>query len=116
MGFGSIDHDTVNVNIGGRSLKEVEIVDETHPLYGRKFEVSPEQPTKKSIRVKYNKNIQLLIPIASTNLHQSPKLNTTKLTYRSIEDIILLFKEINLCQLKSKRSGKKSRSKNKTTF
>ena len=118
--FGCAGHNTGIINIDGRNIDEIKVVDEQHPLYGRTFKISFDQADIKKtklIRVEYKKHIQLLIPITSTNIRNLPKPFLTKLTIGSIKDIILLFKEIKLCPLKKKLKkkvfGKKSQIKPK---
>lgn len=116
MVFGYTSHNTTVVNIDGRNINEIEVVDEQHPLHGRIFKISFDQSNiqkTKLIRVEYKKNIQLLIPIASTNIRDFPRPFLTKLTIQSIRDIILLFKEVKLCPLKKKTFGKKFQTKPK---
>lgn len=112
--FGYTDHGTYIVNIDGRHYTEIEITDEQHPLYGRKFKVSTDQSNisrPKSIRVIYKEKIQTLIPISSTNLNNNPKPPFSKLTPGSVKDTILLLQEVEACIAKNKKSGRKSQAK-----
>ena len=119
MDFGYTSHNTATINIDGRNITEIEVVDEQHPLYGRIFKISLDQTNvqkTKLIRVEYKKNIQLLIPIASTNIRSFPKPFLTKLTIEAVKDIILLFREVKICPLKKKVFGKKFQIKPKMKY
>ena len=114
MAFGYTVHGTPIANIDGGNNEEIIITDEQHPLYGREFKISADQTNlsrTKSIRITYKDNIQILIPISSTNLNDDPKQSFAKLTLGSVKDIILLLQEVKACISKSKKSGRKSPSK-----
>lgn len=122
VGFGFTNQNTPIVNIDGRNTNEIEVIDEQHPLYGRKFKVSTDQTyiynfnNIKSIRVKYKENIQILIPVSSTNMDNFPKPTVTKLTFCAVKDIVLLSQEVKLCPLKKKIFGQPSQMEYKMKF
>ena len=115
--FGNHDINTPTVNIDGSDVKEIEVIDPTHPLYRRKFNVSIDQLDRyrtKSVRVEYKDDIKLSIAISSTNfnpIETNSKSISIKLTLDAVKQIVLLTQELNLCQSTRKKSGKKSQKK-----
>jgi hypothetical protein len=76
---------------------EIEVTDPTHPLYGRRFPVhSISHPVHGlgHVFVMYRQDVQLRIPLASTNLVACPRVTRpTKFTLVAIRQVLSLVKE-----------------------
>lgn len=90
-------------------MAEIEVVDPTHPLYGRCFRLlsSEEMPLRsENILVNYRGVMALRIPLSATNLAFTQPARACKLTFASISDIITLAEHCEeLCQFTPIRSG-----------
>ena len=94
------------------SLEEVsciEVTDQTHPLFGRRFQVisvSTPLNTSGHVFVRYREKAVLQIPITATNLAPSPIATRTKLTSQALEEFISLANQYEvLCQSNHRTSG-----------
>jgi hypothetical protein len=94
------------------SLEEVsciEVTDQTHPLFGRRFQVisvSTPLNTSGHVFVRYREKAVLQIPITATNLAPSPITTRTKLTSQALEEFISLADQYEvLCQSNHRTSG-----------
>jgi hypothetical protein len=74
-------------------VTEIEVIDPTHPLFGRRFPVrtisAPERGSHQ-ILVAYQEYMTLRIPLAATNLSAPRPCLRTKLTRDAITDLITL--------------------------
>jgi hypothetical protein len=90
-------------------LNEIEIVDPTHPLFGRRFALlSPAAtpPRSETILVNYREAMALRIPISATNLAFTQPPRPCKLTFASISDLLALAEHCEvLCQFNPIKSG-----------
>jgi hypothetical protein len=75
----------------------VEVIDPTHPLYGRRFLIhSISHPTHGlgHVFVVYQEHVRLRIPLAATNLAPCPQpACSTKFTLESIHQFLALAQE-----------------------
>jgi hypothetical protein len=76
---------------------EIEVIDPTHPLFGRKFSVlyvlKPLHPTG-FVLVHYRDTINLRIPLAVTTLAATrPQPTTAKLSLAAIKELIAVVEE-----------------------
>jgi len=90
-------------------LTEIEIIDPTHPLFGRRFmlrSAQPQGPTAEYVFVAYREHMMLRIPRAATTLvSQVPRVPTT-LTSQAITELISLAEQCEvLCRTTPKPSG-----------
>jgi len=90
----------------------IEIVDPTHPLYGRRFHVVwLYQPAQGPgfVDVLYREHIRLRLPVSATDRAACPlALSRTKLTMEAIQQLIALVKECHSCRNQSATSGRDS--------
>ena len=89
---------------------EIEIIDPTHPLFGKKFSVlffyTQNNKNIGHVVVKYEPGLNLRIPLSVTNLNYAPISYPTKLTALALKEFISLAKELQICQQHSQISGK----------
>ncbi len=82
---------------------EVEVIDATHPLFGRRFpliSVSRQPSGEANAYVGYRDYMTLRIPLISTDLGSPPPSLSTKLSLPSLNEIITLFKDSEeLCHI-----------------
>jgi len=97
------------------SLEEVsciEVTDQTHPLFGRRFQVisvSTSLNASGHVFVRYREKAVLRIPITATNLAPSSITTRTKLTSQALEEFISLANQYEvLCQSDHRTSGEDS--------
>ena len=73
-------------------LERVTVTDQTHPLYGRTFDLATTSRTANAfaqIRVVYRDDILLKIPLRATSLQpSSPRTPTSKITDESIKNFL----------------------------
>jgi hypothetical protein len=89
---------------------EVEIIDPTHPLFGRRFRllsVSTPLHNSSTVTVSYNGYMSLRIPLLSTNIVIVRPMQRTKLTPESLNEFISTVGqwEGNICYMNQKESG-----------
>ena len=86
-------HDTPPTNGELDALTTVEVVDPTHPLYGRRFPLARTSSTLTGpgyAWVVYRDFMQLRIPLAATNLLPGTPTVRTTLTRQAITDLLAL--------------------------
>jgi hypothetical protein len=75
----------------------VDVIDPTHPLYGRRFPIhSISHPTHGlgHVFVAYREHVRLRLPLAATNLAPCPRpAHPTKFTLESIRQFLALAQE-----------------------
>jgi len=72
---------------------EIEVVDPTHPLFGRRFpliSVSSPLHGPGNVLVSYREYMVLRLPVASTTLASSRPVNSTKLTYAAVKELLTI--------------------------
>ncbi len=72
---------------------EIEVVDPTHPLFGRRFPlISVSSPLQGpgNVLVSYREYMVLRLPVASTTLASSRPVNSTKLTYAAVKELLTI--------------------------
>jgi hypothetical protein len=89
---------------------EIEVIDPTHPLYGRRFpvhSVSHPPDGHGHVFVFYREHIHLRIPLAATNLAPGRRAShPTKFTLEAIQQLLSLMKEDeSLCPIDPLVSG-----------
>ncbi len=89
---------------------EIKVTDARHPLFGCCFPLAPIsqylRPTARNVYVIYEEFIVLRIPIEATNLTVTKPENRTKLTTKSIEELInLAIASEVICQCKQSECG-----------
>ena len=81
--------------------EEIEVVDPTHPLYGRRFRVESitRQPHSPGfVFVTYRDVFTLRVPVRATNLASCPRqLRGTKLSAQAIHEFLSLVQECEAC-------------------
>ena len=94
--------------------EEVEVIDPTHPLYGRRFNlisVDTVSCGESRVRVKYRFGLTLLLPVGVTDLEPARVSRTarTKLSVDAVKDLIAVAEgSEGACLSSLKRSGKAS--------
>jgi hypothetical protein len=74
-------------------LPEIEVIDPTHPLFGRRFPVvsrTSSPPGPGHVLVAYRQYMLLRIPVVATSLSASLPVVRTKLTAPAIKDLVTL--------------------------
>jgi hypothetical protein len=72
---------------------EIEVVDPTHPLFGRRFpliSVSSPLHGPGNVLVSYREYMVLRLPVTSTTLAASRPVNSTKLTYAAVKEFLTI--------------------------
>ena len=72
---------------------EIEVVDPTHPLFGRRFpliSVSSPLHGPGNVLVSYREYMTLRLPVTSTTLASSRPVNSTKLTYAAVKELLTI--------------------------
>lgn len=112
MGSTATSHqlDTPLKNPPPEKLTEIEVIDPTHPLFGRRFpalSISSPQQGEAHIFVMYRDYMVLRIPHAATNLAPyRPTPPRTKLTQEAITELIALAEQCEaLCPSNPLRFG-----------
>jgi hypothetical protein len=100
-------------------MTEIEVVDPTHPLFGRRFPiVSVSSPLQGQghVLVSYREYMTLRIPSSATNLALPRPEPHTKLTLEALTELISLAEQCEvLCPTNPQKSGDDSpRNSNKT--
>jgi len=92
--------DTPLNNPSENSLTEVEVVDATHPLYGRRFpliSLSHSPQGSRQVLVAYQKDILVRIPVCATSLcTEPPPLSKTKLSFDAVSELLDLAKQLGI--------------------
>jgi len=92
--------DTLLHNPSENDLTEIEVIDCTHPLYGRRFplvSLSRSPQGSRQALVTYKKDILLRIPFSATNLSASqPALSNAKISYDAVTELIDLARQLNI--------------------
>ncbi len=111
----SYQHDTPSANLEFDTANTVEVVDPTHPLYGRQFPLIRFSTTLTGpgfVWVVYRDFMQLRIPLASTNLVPDHPTTPTTFTEQAIADLLSLVgawgvweAETTICRQPHTRSG-----------
>jgi hypothetical protein len=111
----SYHHDTPSANLEFDTASTVEVVDPTHPLYGRQLRLIRFSTTLTGPGfgwVVYRDFMQLRIPLASTNLVPDHPTRPTAFTEPAIADLVSLVgawgvgeAETTVCQLPRTKSG-----------
>lgn len=103
------DLDTPCKNPPLDETSEVEVIDPTHPLFGRRFPLVSASSTLTGpgyVWVAYRDYMRLRIPLSATNLAPSQPALQTKFTAQAIAELIALAYECEvLCQSNHKTSG-----------
>jgi hypothetical protein len=99
-----------------RNTTKVKIVDPTHPLFNQSFNVLEWRNSPGNLGyvfVEYKHLTRLYIPIDATDLGFIPPTSVTKLTYESIQALINLGMEVDLCHKPQSMSLKNYQTSNK---
>ncbi len=100
----------LNTPINNPNKSEVEVVDPTHPLFGRKFQILSANKHERAgshVLVSFCDGITLKIPIASTDLVEYQQVQCSILTLSSVNELISIINECEeLCHVIQKKSGK----------
>ena len=87
-------------NPSENNLTEIEVIDPTHPLYGRRFPlVSVSRPPNgpRQALVIYQKDIMARIPVSATNLsHTPPVLSKAKLSIDALCELVDLAQQLQI--------------------
>ena len=96
-------------------MTEVEVTDPSHPLYGRRFPLlSLSSPLQGGghVRLAYDQQMSLRIPLEATNLGPTRSRSQTKLTLEALTEFVTLAEQYEvLCPTNLKRSGPVCQSK-----
>jgi hypothetical protein len=86
---------------------EIEVVDPTHPLFGRRFPIisvsSPLQGPG-NVFVSYREHMVLRLPVTSTTLSPSRPATSTKLTYSAVKELVAIAED---CEALNAHSSKR---------
>ncbi|WP_459903988.1 hypothetical protein, partial [Desulfosarcina cetonica] len=96
--------DTLINNPPADGLTEVEVIDPTHPLYGRRFpliSVTHHPPIGPChVIVAYQKDIHKHIPISATNLSVNPiPLCQTKISFEAVSELVGLIRQLGVLKM-----------------
>ena len=82
------------------SLNELEVIDPSHPLYGRRFpliSLSHSPVGSHHALVAYQKDILIRIPVGATNLCAlPPNLTKTKLSFDAVSELLDLARQLGI--------------------
>jgi len=87
---------------------EIEVVDPTHPLFGRRFPViSVSSPLHGSgnVFVSYREHMVLRLPVTSTTLAPSRPATSTKLTYSAVQELVAIAEDCEALNALSSKPG-----------
>lgn len=101
-----------NTPLYNPEIDEVEVVDPTHPLFGRKFPIASitrHQKGSGSVHVHYRKFMLLCIPIQVTTLAvQVVSYTRTKLNFSAVEELLAIAEDCNILCLENKKHTEKN--------
>ena len=106
--FTSYQQDTPFYNLFGKEITEIRVTDPKHPLFNRSFQVLSfvdSHLTQGYVRVIYREHVPMRIPITATDLASNFCTTVTKLTRSSIEELVFLAQECNVCPINPMESG-----------
>ena len=89
----SLQLNTLFKNPDENDPTEIEVTDPTHPLFGHRFPViSVSSPLHGpgNVLVSYREYMVLRLPVASTTLASSRPVNSTKLTYAAVKELLTI--------------------------
>ena len=99
---------TLFQNPDEKDLTEIEVVDPTHPLFGRRFPViSVSSPLHGpgNVLVSYREHMVLRLPVTSTTLASSRPVISTKLTPDAIKELMTIAED---CEVLNALSPKRN--------
>jgi hypothetical protein len=92
----SLQLNTLFKNPDEQEPTEIEVVDPTHPLFGRRFpliSVSSPLHGPGNVLVSYREYMVLRLPVTSTTLGSSRPVISTKLTYAAVKEFLTIAEE-----------------------
>src|ERR1700722_13207340 len=95
-------------NPNGEPVTEIKVTDPKHPLFKRSFSVlsiSNLSFSQGHAYVTYREHISIRIPISATHLAGNSCSTVTKLTTASIEELVALTQECQICHVNPMKSG-----------
>jgi hypothetical protein len=97
---------TLFKNPDEKDATEIEVIDPTHPLFGRRFpliSVSSPLHGPGNVLVSYREYMVLRLPVTSTTLASSRPVNSTKLTYAAVKEFLTIAED---CEVYNALSAK----------
>src|SRR5207248_10878738 len=85
--------DTLFKNPEEKETTEIEVIDPTHPLFGRRFpliSVSSPLHGPGNVLVSYREYMVLRLPVTSTTLAASRPVISAKLTYAAVKELLTI--------------------------